>query len=512
MRTKAAIDELLPNCEESMQIAFNSIDIARFAVRRIEDKTLHKGYVDALVDLESKLEEKLQVDPERVKVLLGQKAPENKFIALYKREIAQLKASNESEMAKLYENEENATLSQRYKLIIGLFKEALLNEAVGEMDRARELMDDINGEFEDFNNAMENPELLLVHYQQFRQFAKSLGMEPDEDHTQAMEEKVEAKKESQKAQRKGFLSKAKEWIAGSDEAPEHFVDKETLDDVMVSYQNRFANNRTKNQLIVREREIDEMKKVETIVRSYVSALILAQSEEKVLEEFGMKKGETYSGDFVFTDQEFVKRMKELHERVAEIETGLQQGQIPQENVAYFRDELRALKYAQHKLQSGAFQADESQLGEIDADDQSARLVQVKGRITEADITDEDYGLMRDTFIQAITRDLAGREIIFGLDEQVKSEGRTSYDVEKAWETVKRHIPAFEEMDKIGIPQLVRTVGHQLLESGNASAVVGAAVDEYFRGYRERTSKEKIGHALTQGMNAMTRLKLRLNQA
>jgi len=501
LRTTAALEKLDPQDKESAEAVYDSMNMARMAIEEIEDEE-EKGRLGGnLKHLKANLEDKLEVNKERVAELKGEKQPDNRYIAEYKREIAQLSLQNQQAMNELYQDEENANPTKRYELIVGLFKEALLNEAIGDMERARQLMEDINGEFEDFVDVMKNPQLLLEHYTKFREFANALGLMPASDHTGMMQEKISAHAEATKEERKGFW---KRMFGSSTEAPEFFIEKETLDDVMVKYQNRFAQHKVKTQLMVREREIEELTERERIVRSAWAALVLAQSEIKTLQEFGIKEGEGFSQRTLLTDPQFMERMREVDERIEEVEKGFKDGRISKDQTAKYRAELTALLHARHELAGGARRIDESQIGRFE-EREGINVVQVALTMTESDVRND--GLIRDTFIQAVTRDIAGRGIIPALDEQVQREGRTGYNVEKAWSTIQQNIPEYAAMERFGISQLVRDVDQLSLGTGFMPMIARFAVDEFFEGFEERKPFQKVGHALAQGANVLKRLKM-----
>jgi hypothetical protein len=166
--------------------------------------------------------------------------------------------------------------------------------------------------------------------------------------------------------------------------------------------------------------------------------------------------------------------------------------------------LTALLHARHELTAGARRIDESQLGQFE-EREGINVVQVALTMTEDDVRND--GLIRDTFIQAVTRDLAGRGIIPVLDEQVQREGRTGYDVEKAWQTVQANIPEYAAMERVGIPELVRSVDQLALQAGDSPLIARLAIGQFFEGFEERSAFVKVGHALAQGANKLKRLRM-----
>lgn len=172
----------------------------------------------------------------------------NQYIKRYSREILRLEESSERLTRRIYQSGIVPTLEKRYQLILDLFKGALLREAIGDKEGAKWLGAELNGEFEDFYQAMENPECALVFYQRFRTYFENLGLTLGEDHTESIERKAtryrNLQKEEQPKEKKGLLRRVVDgvvnyFIAGYGTPPPFDV-TETLDDIMLNYQKRFA--------------------------------------------------------------------------------------------------------------------------------------------------------------------------------------------------------------------------------------------------------------------------------
>lgn len=494
--------------------AYVSLTLAKTAHREIKDKELHKELKDNIASMEKNLEARLGIDSKKVKEYIKTETEEDirqKVIERYNNEIKCLESGNQRTMKEIYSKAEEGNepgFVRRYELIVNLFREALLNEAVGNKEKTEELCDDINCEFDDFLAVMEDPRLLLVQYKDFTSFCKGLEIPLKESLTGKIEEKIKNYEEARKAKKKGLFK-------GKD-APKGFITGKTLTDVMSEYQNRFALDKVKVQVLTSDREIEQRKKMEEVVKSFVSGLMLAEMDRQVLNDWDitMKKGETYSQNVLLQNKDYIEKIGEIGAGIQDVSERLAKKRLKEKEREKLRAELGDLQHAMYELRSRAvgimdpmqMAACKEAISEdrIDEDD----LVQIPAELTEEDIGGSE-GLVRDTFIQYVTRTLGGKRIIPSLDSRIHAETKTGYDVEKAWSEVKAALPVFEAIEKHGIQRLAREVGQVFLQESNPRVLIGAVVDNFFKGYKERTGAEKLKDAATGFLNRVKLLKAKI---
>ena len=67
------------------------------------------------------------------------------------------------------------------------------------------------------------------------------------------------------------------------------------------------------------------KNEEVIVKAFIEGLLLAQTDKRALELFGMKEGETYSQETVFTDSKFAETIDNIQAGIRELNSAISAG-------------------------------------------------------------------------------------------------------------------------------------------------------------------------------------------